>query len=109
MEAEHRLHESNESDIQSSPTSWQTRYGSEMSGQSSSKYALYLKLERNSFAISFTTLDHRLELFIQVSTDDCQYRNVERWEHLLLPNLPKLPQEIAEDRPCLPRCFLPKP
>jgi hypothetical protein len=72
-------------------------------------YTLQLELELNGLAISFTTLDHRLELFIQVSTDNRESRNVKRQQNSPLPNLPKLPQEIAEGQPCQPRCSRQKP
>ena len=41
-------------------------------------YTLYLEFELNGLAISFTTLDHRLELFKIVSTDNRKSRNLKR-------------------------------
>lgn len=70
---------------------------------------LYLKLELNSLAIGFTTLDHRFELFNCVSTQKSQSRYQETGKDSPLPDPPKLPQEIAEDQPCPSEYFLPKP
>lgn len=66
-----------------------------------------LELELDSLAISFTTLNHRFELFTRVSTrtSNSQFSDNDSPP----PSPPKPLEESAGDGPCLARYFPPKP